>query len=92
MIQGKVVSINDSGAAVTDIAVRQLEGVPLDEQVSIRCEGHITTCIFAADHGQPEMTLLAMQGSSGFLEIALVGDSVATFLGIAPGSDVVVSW
>jgi S-adenosylmethionine hydrolase len=91
-LQGKVVSIGQHGAAITDIAVDRLEGVPVDEQVSIRCEGHVTSCIFPADHDQPEMTFLALRGTSGFLELALVGDSVATFLGIGPGSVVTVKW
>ena len=84
--QGKVVSISDCGAAVTDIDVARLEGVPTDEQVSIHCEGHVTSCIFPADHDQPDMTFLAIRGKSGYLELTLVGDSVATFLGIGPGS------
>jgi hypothetical protein len=91
-IQGKVVSISDRGAAITDISVDRLVGVPRDEQVSIRCEGHITACLFPADHTEPHMTFLAVLGNSGFLELALVGDSVASFLGICPGSVVTVNW
>ncbi len=91
-ILGKVVTISDGGAAVTDIDVGQLENVPTDDQVSIHCEGHVTSCIFPLEHGQPEMTFLAFRGKSGFLELTLVGDSVAAFLGIRPGSKVALKW
>jgi S-adenosylmethionine hydrolase len=91
-IQGKVVSISDRGDAITDIAVDRLHGIPTDESVSIHCEGHATSCIFPADHDQPEMTFLAVQGTSGFLELSLVGDSVKAFLGIGPGSQVMIKW
>lgn len=91
-IKGKVVSINDDGDAITDISVDQLDGVPVDQSVSIHCEGHVTSCIFPNEHGQPEMTFLARQGSEGCLELLLVGDSANRFLGIAPGSDVLIKW
>jgi S-adenosylmethionine hydrolase len=87
-----VVSIDEQGAAITDIANERLASVPTDEQVTIRCEGHVTSCIFPAEHHQPDMTFLAVCGRSGFLELMLVGDSVASFLGIGPGSTVTVHW
>ncbi len=85
-------SISEQGDAITDIAVESLQGVPLDESVSIHCEGHVTSCIFPAEHDQPAMTFLALQGTSGYLELTLVGDSVQAFLGIRPGSDVMLKW
>ena len=80
-IQGTVISITEDGDAVTDIAVARLDGVPTDDRVSIHCDGHVTSRIFPADHQQPEMTFLAIQGESGFLELLLVGDSASAFLG-----------
>jgi S-adenosylmethionine hydrolase len=91
-IKGKVVSISENGQAITNIGIDRLTGVPQDEQVSIACDGHSTSCIFPAEHGQPEMTFLAVRGSSGFLELALVGDDLQAFLGICPGSEVTVRW
>ena len=91
-IEGTVVSISEEGIAITDIAVDQLTGVPADDSVQISCEGHRTQQIFPIEHGQDDMTFIAAQGKSGFLEISLVGDSVATFLGIKVGSEVTVKW
>ena len=91
-ITGTVTSINATGAAVTDISVDQLRDVPHDDQVSIACEGHVTGRLFPPDHGQPEMTFLAILSDDGFLELHLVGDRVNTFLGIQDGSPVTVRW
>ena len=91
-IHGKVVSIRDSGDAVTDIAMEQLDEAPTDENVSIQCEGHVTSCIFPAHHDQQAMTYLAKHGETGWLELSLVGDSVQAFLGIQSGSRVTVQW
>ncbi len=91
-IHGQVVAISDSGDAVTDVEVAQLQGVPTDERVSITCDGHVTTCLFPADHQQPAMTFLAVLGADGFLTLQLVGDSVSSFLGIGLGSPVTIRW
>ena len=91
-LEGKVVAVDESGNLVTDIPVQRLQGIPTDDRVTVKCDGHATSGIFPADHDQPEMTLLAMQGQSGFLEIALVGASAGEFLGIGIGTTVWVTW
>ena len=91
-LAGTVVSIDETGSAVTDITADQLADVPRDEQVQVQCEGHKTICIFPHDHGQDEMTYIACLADSGELKLMLVGDSVRDFLGIRPGSKVVVKW
>ena len=58
----------------------------------VSCDEHETTGIFGLDHGQPEMTLLAVIGESGNLELAIVGESARIMLGIDVGEKVVVSW
>ena len=85
-LKGEVVSVRDAGDLVTDISVAALVAVPRDEQVCIRCG------IFPADHDQPEMTFIAVEGESGFLELALVGDSANRFLGIKLGASVSLEW
>jgi S-adenosylmethionine hydrolase len=91
-IQGSVVSVSSSGDLVTDIAAEQLDGAPRDESVTIACGGHHTSCIFPADHGEPEMTFLALLNDSGQLQLSLVGESASAFLGIKPGDEVTVRW
>ena len=91
-VKGTVVSVTDDHRLVTDIPVDVLSDAPTDENVTIACGDHKTCCLFPADHGQPEMTFLALLGASGFLELALVGDDATAFLGINVGSGVVVRW
>ena len=91
-IQGKVVEISESGDAITDVEVSRLGEVPTDERVTVACEGHVTSCLFPADHQQPAMTFLAVLGDEGFLRLQLVGDSVSAFLGIRLGSQVTIRW
>ena len=91
-LEGQVVSISDTGAAITDISLDRLNGIPTDDSVSVSCEGHTTYRLFSCDDEQAAMTFVAIQGTSGFLELCLVGDSVQAFLGIGPGSSVAVKW
>ena len=91
-IQGHVVAISESGDAITDVATAKLRDVPTDERVSIACEGHVTSCLFPADHQQPTMMFLAVLATDGYLHLQLVGDSVSAFLGIRPGSLVIIRW
>ena len=91
-IEGAVASISDSGNLVTDITAAQLRDVPRNDSVSVRCDEHETVGIFSADHKEPPMTLLALVGQSGNLELEIVGDSAKIMLGVRVGEKVVVKW
>ncbi len=91
-IEGAVASISDSGNLVTDITAAQLRDVPRNDSVSVRCDEHETVGIFALDHKEPAMTLLALVGQSGNLELEIVGDSAKIMLGVRVGEKVVVKW
>jgi hypothetical protein len=84
--------VRAGGDLVTDISADKLQGVPRDDRVAIHFDGHTTHGIFALEHDQPEMTLLAFVGRDECLEITLVGESAAAFLGIRSGSQVEVRW
>jgi S-adenosyl-L-methionine hydrolase (adenosine-forming) len=62
------------------------------EQVRIQCGEHETFGIFRTYADQPEMTLIALVGSSGKLELAIVGDSAAIMLGERAGAPVLITW
>ena len=91
-VEGSVVSISETGNLVTDISPDQLLGAPRDEQVTVRCDDHETNGIFDANHDQPAATLLAIIGSSGCVELEVVGDSAKIMLGISLGGKVEVAW
>lgn len=91
-VEGNIASISDDGNLVTDISVEKLADAPRGEETVISCDTHQTMGLFALDHGQPEMTLLAILGESGFLELAIVGDSAKIMLGVGVGEAVTVKW
>ena len=91
-IEGSIATISKQGNLVSDISSSQLDGAPRDESVTVRCDEHETNGIFATDHSEPEMTLIALVGESGNLELEIVGDSAKIMLGVAVGEKVVVQW
>ena len=91
-IEGAVQAIDSFGNLVTNITADKLIHVPHGEETTIVCDEHETRGIFAAYADQPEMTLIALVGSSGNLELAIVGDSAAIMLGVAVGAPVTVTW
>lgn len=91
-VKGKVVSIGESGNLITDIPADQLTDAPRDERLTVSCDEHVTQGLFGLDHGEPPMTLLALVGASGCLELCIVEDSAAIMLGVRPGEAVVVEW
>ena len=91
-VEGKVVAYSPEGNLVTNISVAQLEAAPRDTSVTIRCDEHETVGLFTLNHGEPEMSLLALLAPSGFLELTIVGDSAKIMLGVSLGEKVAVRW
>lgn len=91
-ITGRIESIDSFGNLITDITADQLAGVPQDESTTITCDEHQTLGIFRTYSDQPAMTLIAVIGSSGRLELAIVNESAAMMLGVRTGTPVVISW
>jgi hypothetical protein len=91
-IQGSVQSIDSFGNLITDIEAGALADVPRGEETTVMCDDHETRGIFNAYADQPEMTLIALLGSSGKLELAIVGESAAAMLGVPVGTPVTITW
>jgi len=91
-IEGTVQSIDSFGNLITDISADALAHAPRGEEVAIVCDDHETHGIFNAYADQPEMTLIALVGSSGKLELAIVGESAAVMLGVPVGTPVTIKW
>lgn len=91
-IEGTVRLVDSFGNLITDIPADALAGVPTDESVKVACDAHQTVGIFCTYADQPEMTLVALVGSSGYLELAIVGDSAAAMLGVGTGARVTITW
>ena len=91
-IEGVVVAYGPTGNLITDIANDRLKGVPAGDGVKVICDEHQTVGIYSADHPEEQCTLMAILGSSGFLELTIVGDSAQAMLGVALKEKVVVKW
>lgn len=91
-IAGRVQSIDSFGNLITDISEVALADVPRSEGTTITCDEHQTLGIFRTYAEQPEMTLIALVGSSGHLELAIVGDNAALMLGVKVGTPVTITW
>ncbi len=84
--------VGSKGNLISDIANDQLADVPKDENTVVKFSEHATVGIFSADHGQPDATMVAYIGESGFLEVEIVGISLSDMLGIKAGEKISVSW
>ena len=91
-IEGTIAEINESGDLVTDISIESLESVPRDESVTVSVGPHETIGIYGTDHQEPDSTMIAVTGSSGKLEIGIVGMNMSEMLGIRAGEKVAVRW
>ena len=91
-IEGQISEVDSFGNLITNITAEMLAGVPTGEQVRITCGDHETFGIFRTYADQPPMTLIALIGSSGRLELAIVGDSAKLMLGEKVGAGVRLVW
>ena len=91
-IDGAVIEIDAFGNLITNITTDMLAGRLTDRRACVVCNIYETWGIYHAYAEQPSGTLVALIGSSGRLELALVGDNAARRLGIGVGSPVTVAW
>ena len=92
LLEGVVAKIGSSGSLISDISSDQLTGVPKDENTIVKFGEHETHGIFDSDHGQPDATMVAFVGQTGYLEIEIVGISLSEMLGIKVDEKISVRW
>ncbi len=91
-IEGVIESIDSFGNLISNVDEEMLGDVPRDDAVRIVCDEHETTGIYRTYGDHPPMTLIALIGSGGKLELAIVDDSAAIMLGVAPGAKISIQW
>ncbi len=91
-IRGQVVEIDSFGNLITNIAAELFAGWPTDTRACVVCGIFETFGIYRNYAAQAAGMLVALVGSSGRLELALVGDNAAARLGVAVGTPVVLAW
>lgn len=92
-LRGEVMSIDSFGNLVTNILADQLVDIPFDnDDCCIACGIYEAFGIHATYGGHPPGMLVAVIGSSGRLELAVVGDGAAERTAISIGTPVIVAW
>ncbi len=91
-VEGMVLEVDSFGNLITNIKAEVLAGRPTDERVCVVCNIYETWGIYRAYADQPYGAFVAVVGSRGRVELALVGDNAAERLGIEVGAPVVLSW
>jgi len=69
-----------------------LAGRPTDRRACIVCSIYETWGIYHTYADQPGGTLVALIGSGGRLELAIVRDNAAQRLGVGVGTPVTLAW
>ena len=91
-IDGAVIEIDSFGNLITNITADMLAGRPTDRRACIVCNIFETWGIYHVYAEQASGTLVALIGSSGRLELAIVRDNAAERLGVGVGTPVTVGW
>ena len=91
-IRGEVISIDSFGNLITNVSHDLLTGRPNDSRACVVCGIYETFGIYHTYGEQAPGMLVALIGSSGRLELALVGDNAAARLGVSIGTPVIVAW
>ncbi|MBX3422985.1 MAG: adenosylmethionine-8-amino-7-oxononanoate aminotransferase [Pirellulaceae bacterium] len=91
-IAGTIVQVDQAGNLITDIPSERLTSAPTDDSLRVTVDEHETFGLFAPDHGQPDMTLIAIVAPGEPLTVMLVGDSARAMLGVSVGAAVSVQW
>ncbi len=91
-IVGTVLEIDSFGNLITNITDEMLAGRPTDTRACIVANIYETWGIYHTYGEQPQGMLIALVGSTGRLELSVVGDNAAARLGIQIGEPVTVAW
>ncbi len=89
-IEGRVTSLAENGDLITDISVTTFADLDQLSEIRVRIGPHETLGLHPTDHGEPESTMIAVLGDSGFVEIGIVGMNMSEMLGIAAGEKVTI--
>ncbi len=91
-IHGMVVSFDTFGNLITDISGGMLEEAGSSSSLQIKCGAHVVREMVRAYGRGVAGSLVALVGSSGLLELAVVNGSAAQMLGVEVGDEVTVTW
>ncbi len=90
-IRGQVLTVDSFGNLITNIGRDLLDRLGSSAAISVRCAGHTIRGVVRTYGHRAPGTLVALIGSSGLLEIAVVQDNAARRLQVTSGAVVTVS-
>lgn len=90
-IEGQILMVDSFGNLITNITVDMLVDMPDDERTLLAIKDRQITGISHTYGNHPEGTLVALVGSSGRLEVAIVGGNAATTLHGGVGTRVTIT-
>ena len=91
-IEGEILHVDSFGNLISNIAVELLADALGGAAASVFCAGHVIHGISTTYAEKPPSSLVALVGSSGRLELAVVGGTVAGTLNAGIGTPVSVTW
>jgi S-adenosyl-L-methionine hydrolase (adenosine-forming) len=91
-IHGQVIEIDSFGNLITNVTADMLAGRPTDSRLCIVCGIYETFGIYRTYSEQAEGMLVAVVGSGGRVELAIVRDNAAARLGVCVGTPIVIAW
>jgi S-adenosylmethionine hydrolase len=91
-IVGSVIQIDTFGNVITNISAEDLAKAKSASEIRVCCRRREIMGLVATYGNQSEGTLVALIGSGGRLELAVVRASAANLLGVQLGDEVIASW
>ncbi len=91
-IVGQVVQIDSFGNLIANITSDELAGRTTPESATVQCKSATTTGLVTTYASRPPGSLVAVVGSSGRLELAIVNGNAAATLSAGLDEPVIVTW
>jgi len=91
-IEGSVLMVDSFGNLITDILAEMLPDGHAAAEMRVFCRGHVVSGLSRTYGQSPQGTMVALVGSSGRFELAVVGGSAADAIQAQPGEQVLVTW
>jgi S-adenosyl-L-methionine hydrolase (adenosine-forming) len=91
-IEGSVVSFDSFGNLITDITIKMLGDLVTSDSVVVHCGEQQIRGIVHTYHGRKPGSLVALVGSTGLLELAIVNGNAAKTTQTEVGSPVIITW
>ncbi len=91
-VSGCIATVDSFGNLITGIHRTVLEPAAGQADLTVRCGQHEVTGVAYTYQHAAAGSLVALYGSSGWLELAIVNGNAARTLNLAPGAEVTVTW